>query len=1660
MWWIIENVKLLINLGFILFLLLAFVLGYFGNVFKNIYKGIVFIGLLILGILLNGPIANLILNIKLGFLPEGTIMLTALNFEAIQNILVHPDVTAAVVGVIVMVAKLVALIVWLILMGTVFKVITLVVYIFIKPKKKYDEEGKVVKPSTLMKLLSGGIRVAKTFIIFMMFGIIIGSLMGLVTSSQNIVKSYLAAEKEENVELAYRIRIDRNGLTPFTNLADSSDTELYDIILQVCEDYKTSLYGRIFSGIEVGKGANRRTMDQVFFDWMFSINIKFEDGSKDKIRLFRDLMLVLNAADLLFEYCDFDQIQNGNISSIAYLESEVIEQLFEYISKLDLIRVMLPIGIRIAVDEETLADVDIDLEDLIKEIKKLDIEGDIKQIGISIGEILDSGFRPLLVSMSEGETPNILMYLMRDINTDLLSEAIFGFIDTSIVTKSGDMFTAIMLDSKMFTEMLESSGIDKSALDLSNDALSLSENLKSLIKAIIAIKEFDWKFEDDTFLGLTYITDEQINKLAHELAGIPLIKGNGVPVAKMLLNSLIPNGAEIIGADAIVEADWLTLLSFLQIAVNSGIIDFSSLNFEGVTITSIIMGLTDDDVETLSTTISESTLINLTKVIELFVNPLLDENIGFSIIIPDTFSWNGTSGKKEFKSIFNIARFFARTGLFEGNFDMAGYSDQDLDDLSTYLTDSVIIKTNICGVFEAVMGMVDLGDFGFEIYILTDPEEFTKFEIYSILWTARMFLSNSDDPISALVNLTNNELDIVLRSKMISISMVNFLKTQSSGEGMLAGIVDLSGIESDDEYYSIYNTLGICIYDGEIKRFFVALQALFGAVSIDINDLNIEPSMLFDLSETTFVDIINSKIFRYTLIQVISTIDIVDTTNVEIESYWYKDEGGVVTGELIALFRALKIVLNYISLDSGDDPVDGIMSMFSELDDASIKTIAASIVICDTIYKMIDENGGDFLCIPDYHVDKYGDDGEILHFIKAMKIIVESLDGDELDLESVSGITMGTIINEKATLLASEIISNTIISELKKMSSDSEFGFLLPNEYSNNPGNTNWKIPNYSDGELGSLLVAISLFVSDDSSFNSDEFAYDQDKILHLTDDERADVIKSYLMSYNIVDIVIKESDKPNPIFYVPTLYQNRNEVLWYGSLNELDRFLLQLKILNRNDPHATLVDIDITFENVSEVIDNLLLSYVMEESIIQYLNDYINTNSSFIKKPDVWNETEWYTVYDIDRNILVVSETSKLINAVYLITGGLVPTQSTFDVLTFYDGDSINETVYIPAMSSRVMSASIVYQVEVVATKPGSGIHIPSGMVEEDWRGNDSTAPLYDGEIRKLLVAVYEMSVDHTINGIEFDINKIIKKGVDITGEYLIFRSRIIEYSAIEYILNNPIDGDEYIIPSSIDPTFYYFHGSYMELNWYKTPTERGELRLVLDALTAILDTGTTDGDSKPIYNDYDSVTYDMEIFYNKDFNTILRSRTMEASIANMVLDILTRTDTLGLGNYIEPSSNIPFGYLLYIDENATDGAATLKMTGDLIGLLNALDTMSKTDLKSTTSSVYDVSVQTIYTTMLSIDGKSNLLKALFDDSRIIRYSNSKLFTKFITDAFIAVGITNLVLIETILTNAGFASYYVLDASATLGFRIVINDKTDLSNCLDNVVILHGLLP
>ncbi len=1422
----------------------------------------------------------------------------------------------ALIGLVDMVVKLLFWLVLIILSFTVFKLLTDVLWMVFKPKRKKGEKRK----KTIGSRFGGaGLGSAKGLVYLLLLLFPIGGIASLAGSLKNIIAN-------NQQDLRYNlVFIDDEAVL----VSDESGGSDFDPILDLLGLYSKSVPGKVFGAVKA---------DTLLFDYLFSFKVE-----STNIKLREELDLVAQA------FSKSDKLKENGFSVDALLQEdpEVLKDIVSSLSKLKLVKVAIPMGIEASLylkDEsgENVVKLPEGFELNIKDIKSIDFSNDIKKLGYALVDITT-------LLPSDGEQ---IEYL--NLNPETVKSIFTNIGATDIIDKLAPIAISYVTTLDSVGKSLEQFGFKIEDLKLdeidkwSDEVAQFGEIYAAI--AALQIKKFD---STETF---EHVTEEKVEELSNAIFESLLIK-NAVPVlVNYVGKEMLPeeyNDQVIIETDIWDAEEFSSLVNAAVTIFKSGILDNG---------TEALQNLSNETIDDLSKYLSNSKFFtkNLNVIIKSVVSSI--DLFGDSeIVVLEANEWT----KLELSSLFKSVKFI----LSEGTDNLTKLDDDKIEELATYLSGSKFITRNISGIVEGALSTIDLGeDIEFGDFGDLEDSEKAKMELYYLFKSASIIMNKGSD-INAFLSLNDNELDVMLRSNFISGTLINVIKSFSQPGKQLDFIVGVDNPNikwHDGEYvnttftlvgnivkinklanvtkYNIYGdgvklgttrTLEFALdpnnlpkdikvegfVEGELRRMFIAVSPLAssltdgGSFSTDtitnLKDEDIDNIMISDILVLSLINQIEELANDEDAFIAIPNGPLTSINqDIKLAAWKNRVENNIVKeGELSKVFKGIRIFL------AGQELDDFSIEKITSLSDDDINEVLKSEILSESIIVQIEKESvktDSIITIPegenlsktdprdswlnhyvyvgnDLVVNKYG---ELFHILKGLRVLLDGKGLEDIDVN----VILDKDIRE--TVLISKVIEMTIINKLIDMSNEVDAIISIPVSLQNSPNYQAWKkVEGQGDGELRILLDALNFIIGEDESI--EDFTLNLNKII----DNKDEIFKSEVFIETIITKISEQSDIYIPTAQVYGLNDVNNRSAWKNKYQldssnnfvynngkvvvleygEIDRLLRAVDIIIEPDPITGERSLDNDFEfDINSAFDEenqkvFLKSLVISETAVQLILDQVDEGTiylpptSYLSGRNDESREKWFSVYSGD-TLVEKKELAYLLDAINILTDGSgIDDMDDFDLNKLFDGDNQERL-----LKSYIIQETIIHT--IYDESENGVIKIPSeeyvekldSPYRDKWYNKYTSNGIIKGEIAHMLDAANILVDGGDFTGIDFDISKATGANQDIILKSFVISETIVhkikeEADAPNSIIRIP--SDEYV--NSINTTY--------RDKWFNSyngnTVIKGEIAHLLDAANILSNGG-----------DFSGIDFDISKATGANQNTILRSYIISETIINKV--------------------------------------------------------------------------------------------------------------------------------------------------------------------------------
>ncbi|TVP94597.1 MAG: hypothetical protein EA374_06535 [Acholeplasmatales bacterium] len=499
--------------------------------------------------------------------------------------------------------------------------------------------------------------------------------------------------------------------------------------------------------------------------------------------------------------------------------------------------------------------------------------------------------------------------------------------------------------------------------------------------------------------------------------------------------------------------------------------------------------------------------------------------------------------ENEFLAVVNLLRVVSLLDFDEEDTDklmtsIGQLSDNDIDRLIAALMQSVLLEK---GLEPLIIRLLEEAELDHWIIVKPDMDIVWQDELRAVFVTVRnVFESPIDfddfEKNSPAALFGNIDLDILMRSKILTTSFAHFLVAETAAEGMLEGFVFIDYDADDAAWFDVYDGDTLLV-KGEVRKLFEAifiliegLDATFEEISEDPTALNLD--FLFgtlgrneDGGIDDFDRVLASNVIYQTLDRLIQdNLDVLEEA-LPIQDFTLTLPSGMVVGEGVDEGRILRAEIRALveaAKALGFDDIDGLdfsETFLLELDVATVETVLDA----SLIYMLIEAFARDFLSTQGFPMTAAmmetdaGFSGllaraELVRVFRSFSLLgLTELDTFNASFSLVTDLIGANVDGDGDDfdrLLASEIL-HAIIADL-----------LLGIDALTIPASVRYIEPNgvelITREELRAVIEAVTVL-----GLDSDAFDFDFGNLLDLDDDDLDTLLASRIIHETLSSIIL-----------------------------------------------------------------------------------------------------------------------------------------------------------------------------------------------------------------------------------------------------------------------------------------------------------------------------------------------------------------------------------------------------------------------------------------------------------------------------------------------------------------------------------------------------------
>lgn len=821
-----SMIILSLNLAFLGIILLAFLSGYL----KGLYKTTTFLAFslvfFIIGILIIGPISEALFKADLSFLnnilPDNFKLSQGSIKASLPGILTQqfPDQEALFVegsealalayGIVKMGLRLILLIILLVLNATILKIIPLITWMFIRPKRN---ELTGLRPKK-RRLWGGLVGVAKGIAVTILLAIPLAGISSLGASAETVLKYQESSEAS-------------------TEAATGEEEAELEMVFDALSAYRKSIMGFIYG---IPFGSNK--MDEVLFDKLLEVEVKTE-ASKEKIMLRRDVKKAVKIFEIVMDANEGStHFDPSFLFKVTEEQLTLIQKEFKGITVLNIAK---NIGAEFGYDFIVKEGLDKDYEDdiTLDNLKAIDLSSEF-EILIEVVKIINQ-------SEAQEEVFEDVFALTNEEAEDVFAK----LSEMKLIQMGLPLGFNFFLEMDQIKETIQTNNIDLESIKKPTKE-ELTLDFKNIVNIYTLARDMGFtttdQFENPNKEFFIQIEDVHIVDLFLVVFDFTFIYNNDEFFANVVYDfatkDLPIEYKDIIERDLLVDNFNASELS--KIALLGKLFLVEGL-FEENAELDLVAILTENNIEKISTYISGSNILSggTTAILDVLTSEYIEE---FTIEVPEDFSFKGESGKTELKAILFSVKDIVELGILEPEYDYANLTEEKIDEISTNFANSEIIKYNLSPMINFLTSQTEYS------FIRSDeePEFWTKDEIFNTINAVKIFSDSGIDQtnVHTLDPLVVKKITL---SKTVSNGLKDYLEHENEPGGSIAGKLV---IPEDLTYYSLEDEYGEAYY------MFIGFKEILGNEPVGSFNIVAEDIINMDLDL-----IFNSKILESTIVE-------------------------------------------------------------------------------------------------------------------------------------------------------------------------------------------------------------------------------------------------------------------------------------------------------------------------------------------------------------------------------------------------------------------------------------------------------------------------------------------------------------------------------------------------------------------------------------------------------------------------------------------------------------------------------------------------------------------------------------------------------------------------------------------------------------------------
>ena len=956
---------------------------------------------------------------------------------------------ALALALVEMVVRVVFILTVLILNWTLFKIIFLIVYLFIRPKKK-DEYGVKRKPSWLNRLTGMGIGLLNAIFIYFILSVPFAGLFSIAENAAEFAQYAKTEQSEDAPEDMSMVRIAYQG--EILKL-DSEGGEILDYFLDNATDYahiyRNSVAGTLFS-IKIGG----TELDNKAFDGLISVNV---DGKKVSFR--KEILAVSKAASVLLGKIGKPLVENDfkfTPDLLQYIDGEMITDAFNELSNLQVIDMVVPVGIELLpsiVKSDNSINAYISMGDLAKQVKDVNFGETLAEIGEFSGNLFNLFFdkeftiKDILDEENKIDKNKVIdrVFAIDEEKIDTLFDSLAGINIIDALNES-----VVYAGSKILKEKTGSLLLLKPVFTINDDGYVIIDGVLSNYlapKSLVEHEDSPATLEYDDVDTYTCELDENgfwvINDFTTNVNGLE--NSFEISLEGLKLTDEIKNIAPIFKSLIAMDLKSLTDLS-KQLENKELTISTEKFTYENVD-------------RLFDALFSLKVISNNKKNIEVIVKNMIPNDFRAAIKLADIEANDLSSVFMAAKVLYDsgVVNAILKEGNIEENIDLElvvkDYGDAFIDELLS----SKLIGENITPVLSAVITMT----LGKDVFVVPDidwnNEGKTELKsVLDVLATALKFKSKFSDFKSLtaddITEILDKIKDNLAGSEIIKQNMNNLIRFLNEQAILKDNGIVLKTLDNDEDWT-----------EEEIANLIEGVKIIIVTIKDDETESGINIYKIFNLTDEEIEEIVKSEFTRKTVISTLykfirdnESLSEKIVLNIEEDDPKWDGEHGELEYFLKALVRLFKGIEDFENEDLTKKIIINLASLSNDMSNPKddVSYILGSTVLVDSFAKIITDlanESNDLIIVEepiewrDYTSNNTLKPGEIRSLIKAINILSKSKGSEYLvntltggETKDIVDIFLDTNDSEVEEILASKIFTDTLKKFIIKYSKPDE----------------------------------------------------------------------------------------------------------------------------------------------------------------------------------------------------------------------------------------------------------------------------------------------------------------------------------------------------------------------------------------------------------------------------------------------------------------------------------------------------------------------------------------------------------------------------------------------------------------------------------------------